>query len=194
MHTGLVNFSGDQVAFNDEKEATKQYVIAVPKKIESQHIGSVKNPSVAMGEITNQLFDIYLKLDSVSINKIDELNPRVMFTSFGKTPTPVNMTFDILNGNSQILYSKTENIIVETERVYSKDFTGLILPDGKYTIRLTTLYNGNVKDEFRQAFEVKGTAVANAWLAIAIWIIYILIVAGTAGFIIFRFIKRKKNK
>jgi len=149
-HTGLDRTPGAELAFT-EPEEPKQYAVVIPKKAETTE------PSVAMGERPSQLFDINLELDSTSVYNVDELGVRVNFTSFGNIPTPVNMTFEILDNAGETIYTKTESITVETEQVYSKSFAGLALSPGNYAIRLTTLYNTNVTDEFESPFTIKST-------------------------------------
>jgi hypothetical protein len=164
-HTGLDKSPGVQIAF-DELDLDEKNVIVSPKT-------EIMVPSVAVGE-GRQLFDINLELDNVSVKEIDDIGLRVIFISFGDIATPVNMTFDILDSEDQLVYSKTEGVIVETEQVYSKSFFGLKLDPGKYTLRLTTLYNNDVEDIFSQQFEIKSPfnwASARFYLALILGII-----------------------
>jgi hypothetical protein len=162
-HTGLDKSPGAQILFGEKPETATQYAIIVPKKIEQ--------PAVAMGERPKQLFDINLELDSLSVDKVDDLGLRVVFVSFGTEPTPVDMTFDIIDSSGNIIYSKMESITVETEAVYNKNFVGLILNPGNYTLRLTTLYNTNVQDQFEQQFEIKS---AFSWTKFRLYTVIIL--------------------
>jgi len=103
----------------------------------------------------SQLFDIALVIDQPLIDDSHKLAARVTFASFGKEATSVDMTFIILDGSGKQLYRTTGKTTIQTEGVYNQAFKDLNIPDGKYTLLLNTLYNVNVKDEFRQPFEVK---------------------------------------
>jgi len=174
-HTGLDRTPGAKLAFT-EPEQPKQYAVVIPK--------TTKQPAVAVGERPSQLFDINLELDSTSIYNVAELGTRVNFTSFGNVPTPVNMTFEILDGTGQVIYTKTESIIVETEQVYNKSFAGLVLSPGNYTIRLTTLYDIDVVDEFVSPFQVKSSFS---------WPLARLYIAGVLAIIVSLFLFFGKN-
>lgn len=104
----------------------------------------------------NQLFDITFNLDKKIVEKIGDLTARVSFESFGTEPTPVNMVFTFLDANGKKVYSEENNTIVETEKVLTKKFSYLNLEKGNYTLVLTTNYNTNVKDEFREKFTITG--------------------------------------
>ena len=76
------------------------------------------------------------------------------FESFGDVPTPVNLTFIILDVSGNEIHRVEDNITVTTEELLRKSFKGLGLPEGKYTLVLNTLYNVDVADEFKQDFEI----------------------------------------
>ena len=103
-----------------------------------------------------QLFDIKFELDRRTIEKAEDLTARVMFESFGSEPTTVNMLFTFLDSNGEEVYSEKNNAIVETEKILTKKFSYLNLDKGDYTLVLTTLYNVNVEDEFREKFSIVG--------------------------------------
>ena len=102
-----------------------------------------------------QLFDIKFSLVQGTVKSPDELVAHVIFESFGTEPTPVNLKYAIINDVGDVVYLIEENTIVETEKILTRDFKSLVLDDGEYTLILTTLYNGDVEDEFRQKFVVK---------------------------------------
>src|SRR3989339_136107 len=102
-----------------------------------------------------QLFDIKFSLVQGTVKSPDELVAHVIFESFGTEPTPVNLKYVIINDVGDVVYLIEENTIVETEKILTRDFKSLVLDDGEYTLILTTLYNGDVEDEFRQKFVVK---------------------------------------
>ncbi len=103
----------------------------------------------------SQLFDITLIIDQPLIDNSRNLAARVTFTSFGTKDTPVDMSFVILDAARKERYKTSGKTTIQTEGVYNKAFKDLSIPDGKYTLLLSTLYNVNVKDEFRQPFEVR---------------------------------------
>ncbi|MFA6184601.1 MAG: fibronectin type III domain-containing protein [Candidatus Shapirobacteria bacterium] len=109
---------------------------------------------VPVSQIPSQLFDIALIVDKTQITKASELAARVTFVSFGKEDTPVEMTFTIVDANGKEYYRSIDNTSIQTEGVFNKTFEGLLLDKGKYTLVLNTLYNTNIKDEFKQNFEV----------------------------------------
>ena len=106
-----------------------------------------------------QLFDIKFELDSATIKNSSELTSVIRFASFGSVPTPVNLTYKILDSSGIEVYSEKGNVVVTTEQIVRKNFENLNLKPGKYTLTLTTLYNKNISDIFRQEFEIKDTGV-----------------------------------
>jgi len=138
--------------------------------------------------VPEQLFDITFTLDDYLIQSLDELTAIVTFESFGTMPTPVNLLFTILNETGEEVYTKNDSVIVTTEVVLIKSFENIDinLKQGKYTIILTTLYNVNVEDEFRQEFEVKrgwitGRVIElfegeNKWYGVIIVILMIILI------------------
>ena len=110
----------------------------------------------------SELFDIKLELDSSTIKHSNELFSVIRFESFGNVPTPVDLTYSILDLSGKEVYSEKGNVTVTTEQIVRKNFESLNLPAGKYTLVLTTVYGNNVKDEFRQEFLVeKAEALQN---------------------------------
>lgn len=134
--------------------------------------GDVSQPETfeepSQESIPEQLFDINLELDRDKIRSIDELIARVIFVSFGKVPTPVDMTFNILDASGAVIHSEKDMTTVETEKIFTKYFTGAALAAGTYTLRLTTLYNTNVRDTFEAQFSVISEGAFAGWLA---WLI-----------------------
>lgn len=124
--------------------------------------------------IPEQLFDINLELDRDKIRSIDELIARVIFVSFGKVPTPVDMTFDILDTSGAVIHSEKDMTTVETEKIFTKYFTGAALAAGTYTLRLTTLYNTNARDTFETPFSIISEGASAGWLA---WLIRVFLFA-----------------
>jgi len=109
---------------------------------------------IPASELPSQLFDIALIVDQTQINNASDLTARVTFISFGRENTPVEMTFTIIDENGKEYYRSTDKTIIQTEGVFNKTFKDLILAKGKYTLVLNTLYNTNIRDEFKQGFKV----------------------------------------
>jgi hypothetical protein len=114
--------------------------------------------SQSCGGIPSELFDITFNLDDSVIDDVSKLSGVVTFESFGTIPTPVNLTFIIIDSSGNEVYIKIGEITVTTEEVLRWNYIneGLSeLPDGKYVAVLETLYDVDVKDEFRVDFEIK---------------------------------------
>ena len=108
-------------------------------------------------ELPAQLFDITVKIKDQLIASSDELDVSVIFVSFGTEPTPVDVTFRILDDQGIEVYrfeGEAVDIIVETEGVLRQSFVGISLPEGKYTLVTETRYGDDVFDAFRQSFEI----------------------------------------
>jgi hypothetical protein len=139
------------------------------------------------------LFDIKLTLDKSTVTDVGELGTRVTLTNFGVKEALINLTFTIKDANGKVWSTSTDNISVQTEKVFDKKFSGFKLPNGKYTLTLNTLYNTNVEDEFKQDFIVK-TAVApldsiklvfqkNPWLYLIVFLVAVLAIAKRGNFL-----------
>lgn len=150
---------------------------------------------VPASEIPSQLFDIALIVDETEITSASDLLARVTFISFGRENTPVEMTFTIIDEKGKEYYRSVDKTTIQTEGVFNKSFNNLILAKGKYTLILNTLYNTNVRDEFKQGFEVVeevGVSKPNFWSNTNL---LILIGAGViAGLIILivRLVRKKE--
>lgn len=177
VNTGLINSPGAQVAFQTVAKADNQFAIAITGGMQQPQVAE-KNLSLAMagresGGMPTQLFDINLELDQSVVSNAGDIGLRVIFTSFGKVATPVDMTFDILNSAGGVFYSEKDTTIVETEKVYSKKISNFTLVPGDYTIRLTTIYNKNVKDEFKQPFKI--ILVKSRYILPVFWLIVLIL-------------------
>ena len=130
--------------------------------------------------LPGQLFDISLEIDEATISNIQELVARVIFTSFGAQPTPIDLTFVILDEARSEVYrdeGSDVDVVVETEAVFNKSFENAPdLPLGNYTLVVTTLYNTDVKDEFRADFEIKKPTIKNLLRTWWFWLIIVLII------------------
>ncbi len=143
--------------------------------------------------LPTQLFDISLEIDNSKLTLKERLAARVIFFSFGTEPTPVQLTFIILDEDRKELHREYEMEVVETESVFTKTFTDVSFAPGKYTLILKTLYNKDVKDEFRANFEVKEESWLNIW-----WSVLILVAGFMLIILVWRLgsdlIKNKKRR
>jgi hypothetical protein len=136
-----------------------------------------------------KLFDIKFELEDAVIKNSSELSSIIGFENFGNLSTLVNLTYKILNSSGTEVYFEKGNITVITEEIVRKNFENLNLSEGKYTLILTTIYDNNILDEFRQSFEVKEVIKIPAW----VWIVLILVVVCIIVFIIYKLNKPKKE-
>ena len=141
--------------------------------------------------IPSQLFDITFNLDDKLIQSVNELSGVVTFESFGLEPTPINLTFIILDESGNEVYREESSITVITEEVLRWKYETLQdLPEGKYTAILNTLYNVDVSDEFRQEFEIGEERGISLWVWIVGGIVVGILIIGLVWWII----KRKKRR
>lgn len=142
-----------------------------------------------VGKSPYQLFDIKLELEDSLITDKEKLVTRVIFESFGTEPTPVDIEFIFLDESGEEVYREKDYIIVETEKVLTKEFEGFRFEKGEYTLVLKTLYNVDVEDEFRRKFEVKKEEKYRliAWSS---WIIIVFLL----GFIFFVLRRQRRVK
>jgi len=161
----------------------------------SNIVSNVLNPiTIFFSQIFNnpdQLFDIQLEIDNPQVENIKDLVARVIFESFGTEPTPVELTFFVLNEKGQKVYKSNEEIVVETELVKTKEFEDIFLPEGEYTLKLTTLYNLDVKDEFLAYFRI---IKPQNWLYDQRWYLISLVIIILFFLILLKSQKRKDKK
>jgi hypothetical protein len=150
--------------------------------------------AVRDGEATiDSLFDMRFLLDEIILTSSDELSVIAIFENFGLGKTTVDLTFIILNELGNEVYREEDNITVETEEILRKSFKGLDLDFGKYTIILNTLYGIDVRDEFRQDFEIKEIAFAPPYFN-WFWCLIIGIILSLLILIIILIMKLRKKK
>lgn len=147
---------------------------------------TVKQTVKVTAEELMQLFDIKMELENAVLKDSSDLRANISFESFGNVPTPVNMMFKVLDEHGDAVYSEHHSITVETENVYVKDFPKLVLPAGKYSLMLSTNYNGDVNDDFRQEFEVQAAGIFARYGSMSI-IVVSLAMGAIALFLIYRF-------
>ena len=128
---------------------------------------SLFNTYLSRPDIPTQLFDISLRLDEASLADASELVAEVSFESFGREPTPVDLTFVVFDADNNTVSTDQTAITVETQRVVRKKFTTLALDPGQYTLVLRTQYNDDVHDEFQQAFTIEK---ASWWQSFNNWL------------------------
>ena len=142
-------------------------------------------------EILEQLFDVTFTLDNFLIHDVGELSGVVTFESFGTEPTPVNLTFILLDSSGKEIYREMSSITVTTEEILRWNYEGVReLSEGKYTVILETLYNVDVVDEFRQEFEIEGGMVNWFW----IWIVGGIIIGIWVFGVVWWLIKNKSEE
>ena len=107
--------------------------------------------------LPEELFDIRLTIDSPEIESTQDLTARAEFTSFGRVPTSVALTWVVRDADGVEVYrSAAETLVVETELAYPRRFVEMAtLATGTYTLSLTTTYRDDVVDEFSQSFTVE---------------------------------------
>src|SRR3989344_4190893 len=84
-----------------------------------------------------ELFDIRLSIDSREILTAQELTARAEFVSFGRVPTPVTLTWTVLDADDAEVYqASSETLVVETELTYPRRFVEMpSLEAGTYALR-----------------------------------------------------------
>ena len=169
----IANAPSNQVTYNSSDETT---------------------PGLSNQSRLAMLFDIRLTIDNSLLNKPSDLISRTRFESFGTVPTPVDLTYKIIDSIGTVAYLENDNVTVETEQLITKEFTNLDIKSGKYILVLTTLYGDNVKDEFKVNFEVKKSSFLKNNLAMIFWVISVLIVSSLITIATFRLKKSKKKE
>lgn len=112
-----------------------------------------------------QLFDIRLLVDSRNVSRVIDLVARITFESFGRVPTPVALTFTIIDSAGKEVWRSEDTVTVETEQVFVKRFFDVpALTAGNYTLRLHTLYNTVVEDEFEAPFTIAEEGAGWNWV------------------------------
>lgn len=153
---------------------------------------------IGEGGIPIHLFDISLEVDDITIDRLADLTARVIFVSFGTEPTPVDLTFTVIDKDNQEVYQDKKHLVVETEVVFVKNFKDvtLDLKPGPYTLVLKTLYNTDVEDEFSQEFEITSTvSLANLIKSPVVWVLLAITFSFTSGvFITAIYFKKFKNE
>lgn len=115
--------------------------------------------------LPSQLFDIRLLLDRSEISRTEDLVARVTFESFGRVPTPVEMTFSVIGADGIELWKSVDTTTVQTSAVFVKRLADVgELAPGSYTLRLHTLYNTNVEDDFEAPFTIAPKGAGWNWV------------------------------
>jgi len=141
----------------------------------------------------SELFDISFNLDDSVIKGAGDLSSIVTFESFGTVPTPVHLTFVILDEFGNEVYREESDVIVTTEEVLRWDYDSIeILSEGKYIAVLETLYNVDVSDEFRSEFEI-GIEIGIERKEIGLWVWIVVVVLGVLVVSWLEVIKRRRG-
>ncbi len=166
----IITSGSDVIFLGSNEEKTETSSLFMPSEVDSGtykfvikvSYGSIRAEAhrtieltVRDGEATiDSLFDIRFLLEDIILTNSDELSVIAIFENFGLGTTSVDLIFIILDEEENEIYRGEENITVETEEILRKSFTDLNLDAGKYTFVLQALYGANVRDEFRQDFEI----------------------------------------
>lgn len=102
-----------------------------------------------------QLFDIGFQLERQIFSPEEPITLRAHFNSFGTIPTPVDMFFTVTDESGKIFATSDENLVVETDALFTKRLEHLDLPPGDYDIHMHTRYNVQVEDDFHVSFSVR---------------------------------------
>jgi len=142
-----------------------------------------------------KLFDIGLTIDEPVIASSSDLVAQIQFTSFGSVPTLVDLDYRIENSSGIVLYNLIASTTVETEQIVRQNFTDLHLDEGNYTLILTTNYGENVRDEFKQVFEVREPKTEeNKLFTTTTILVFVSSVLFAGGLYLFaRYIRRKRS-
>lgn len=143
------------------------------------------------------LFDIKLEIQGKNLKSQEPLNAILKFESFGTKPTPAHINYIILGDYNKEVYSETEDIIVETEKIITKKFGNLNLMGGQYTLDVRVDY-GNVTDDFKQDFFVEESqtysAGTSSWVPNLGGNIYLFFIGGVLviGVLLTIYVRYKK--
>ena len=105
--------------------------------------------------IPTELFDIKMNLEETTLENSCDLRAIIIYESFGRVPTHIDLDYSIYNESGEKIYTKLDKIVVEIEEAQRIDFKDLKLGPGKYKFVLETTYNIDVHDDFTQFFIVK---------------------------------------
>ncbi len=147
-----------------------------------------KNKNAFGTSLPAQLFDIRLIPDTSSVSRVVDLVARVTFDSFGHVPTPVALTFSIIDSTGKTVWTGTGSTTIQTSGVYVQHFFDApTLAPGSYTLKLHTKYNSSIEDDFTQQFTIAPQTNPSYWI---FWLIGGLVLLILLLF----FIKRRREK
>lgn len=133
-------------------------------------------------QLPEQLFDITLTIDDRVLTSVRELVARLTFTSFGRVPTPVDVTFSILDEEGNEVYrdeGEAVDITVETEGLLTKTFEEIELLPGTYRLVAVTRYDENIVDEFSQQFEIREQRSIISFIQLSLGFLFIFLLLFT---------------
>ncbi len=149
---------------------TTTAVSATPTPTPTTTVSAPEVSAIPTEAVPSQLFDIRLFLDRQTVPQLKDLVARVVFASFGRMPTPVAMTFTIMDKQRKELVTSVDTTTVETEKVFVKRFGETPLAKGDYVLRLHTRYNTDVEDDFDAPFTLSGVEDVKGWCFLVTWI------------------------
>lgn len=166
-------------------------------KIENQKNSKNTNQDQTETKFTipKNLFDIEFFLYTNVLDDIEQLSGAATFENFGSTPTKVNYILILYNENMEKINLVQGELTVQTQDFVTLDFNEFKeseLPEGKYTVVFSTIYNTDVKDIFIQDIYITKQITAVPTLFGYIFITFIL--TGLMSFGFFRFKTEKELK
>lgn len=177
---------------NDKKKKKKTTQTTAPPTSTTDLDTSTFPPGGEDSLLPAQLFDIRLLVDNANISRIVDLVARVTFESFGRVPTPVALTFTIFDDAGNEIWNAEDTVTVETERVFVKRFfDSPELSPGAYTLRLHTLYNTVVEDDFEAPFTIEPEGAGWNWVP---WFVGGLLLLLAILAFVWRLIARRRKE
>ncbi len=148
--------------------------------VERETTGGATVDTAVEGEIPEQLIDVRFLLDNTQIERLLNLVTRVTLTNFGRRPTQVDLTFTIVDSAGNEVWQGSDFVTVETDLVFTKRFADIgdlpQLADGDYVLRLHTLYNTVVEDDFEIPFTIGASPYEDLvkWMFVATFVLLVL--------------------
>jgi len=79
--------------------------------------------------------EIDIQIEQPTVAEKEEISTTITFPV--TTTTPMTVTYEIVNQNGTVVYTEDEDIVAEVDLAHKKDFAGMDLPAGEYTIRMS---------------------------------------------------------
>ncbi len=188
---GVVEFTGENLILDDSNnnDYTSGNKVNISVKEITEEVPLEIKPTEVKPEVS--FFDVSLELDKTLVDRIEDIGIKATFRGMENIPANIGLTFDILNSNGDVVRTDFDQVVIQGEGVFDKKFTDFVLVPGKYTLRLITLYNTNIQNEFRKDFEIGQKVPLVASSISQILLIFGLIAIVSALLFLF---KRKHKK